>query len=604
MKEKRPKETTQKNNKNTIKSMFDDKKKINNVKTNNRKMSEKDKKLLNIAFNILAVFCIAIFCIALTPKTFQNDTFYTIKVGQGIREWGIDGQDHYSFIDLPYTYPHWLYDVIISLLFDFLGGWTALYASTIILACTLGILLYFTLKKVTKNSLVSFLIALGQMFLMQDYIAARAQLVTFILFVLTILFIEKFLESGKKRYAIALIVIPILIANIHSAVWPFYFVLFLPYIGEYIVRIIIDAHIVHNIYRWIINIKINRTNKILKKAPKESVEKYQVKIAELTKEYEENGSKFETILAKREEKRKRPLKLKTEKIDRVKWLILIMFICLFTGLLTPIGDMPYTYTLKIMQGNTTSSISEHLPLTLIDSKSTLFCLTLIVAILIFTDSKIRLRDLFFLAGLTLLALMSRRQVSMLILFGGIVFARIITELIEKYDKKGSNEVMNFMTSTIGEILTILFIFSISYFVYIPNQNQPYVDIGSYPVEATKWIKENLDYKNIRMFNEYNYGSYLLFEDIPVFIDSRCDLYTPEFNGKKGDDGKYDGQDIFTDFMNISSIATYYDTKFEQYNITHIMTKTNTKLNMLISRDDGYTQIYKDEDFIIYERKTE
>ena len=604
MKEKRPKETTQKNNKNTIKSMFDDKKKINNVKTNNRKMSEKDKKLLNIAFNILAVFCIAIFCIALTPKTFQNDTFYTIKVGQGIREWGIDGQDHYSFIDLPYTYPHWLYDVIISLLFDFLGGWTALYASTIILACTLGILLYFTLKKVTKNSLVSFLIALGQMFLMQNYIAARAQLVTFILFVLTILFIEKFLESGKKRYAIALIVIPILIANIHSAVWPFYFVLFLPYIGEYIVRIIIDAHIVHNIYRWIINIKINRTNKILKKAPKESVEKYQVKIAELTKEYEENGSKFETILAKREEKRKRPLKLKTEKIDRVKWLILIMFICLFTGLLTPIGDMPYTYTLKIMQGNTTSSISEHLPLTLIDSKSTLFCLTLIVAILIFTDSKIRLRDLFFLAGLTLLALMSRRQVSMLILFGGIVFARIITELIEKYDKKGSNEVMNFMTSTIGEILTILFIFSISYFVYIPNQNQPYVDIGSYPVEATKWIKENLDYKNIRMFNEYNYGSYLLFEDIPVFIDSRCDLYTPEFNGKKGDDGKYDGQDIFTDFMNISSIATYYDTKFEQYNITHIMTKTNTKLNMLISRDDGYTQIYKDEDFIIYERKTE
>ena len=604
MKEKRPKETTQKNNKNTIKSMFDDKKKINNVKTNNRKMSEKDKKLLNIAFNILAVFCIAIFCIALTPKTFQNDTFYTIKVGQGIREWGIDGQDHYSFIDLPYTYPHWLYDVIISLLFDFLGGWTALYASTIILACTLGILLYFTLKKVTKNSLVSFLIALGQMFLMQNYIAARAQLVTFILFVLTILFIEKFLESGKKRYAIALIVIPILIANIHSAVWPFYFVLFLPYIGEYIVRIIIDAHIVHNIYRWIINIRINRTNKILKKAPKESVEKYQVKIAELTKEYDENGSKFETILAKREEKRKRPLKLKIEKIDRVKWLILIMFICLFTGLLTPIGDMPYTYTLKIMQGNTTSSISEHLPLTLIDSKSTLFCLTLIVAILIFTDSKIRLRDLFFLAGLTLLALMSRRQVSMLILFGGIVFARIITELIEKYDKKGSNEVMNFMTSTIGEILTILFIFSISYFVYIPNQNQPYVDIGSYPVEATKWIKENLDYKNIRMFNEYNYGSYLLFEDIPVFIDSRCDLYTPEFNGKKGDDGKYDGQDIFTDFMNISSIATYYDTKFEQYNITHIMTKTNTKLNMLISRDDGYTQIYKDEDFIIYERKTE
>ena len=601
MKEKGPKETTQKNNNNSIKIVLADK------KTNKKKkqMTDKDKKLLNIAFNILAVFCIAIFCIALTPKLLQNDTFYTVKVGQGIREWGIDGQDHYSFNDLPYTYPHWLYDVIISLIFDYLGGWTGIYVSTMILSATLGILLYFILKKITKNSLVSLIIALGQMYLMRDYVAARAQLVTFILFVLTILFIEKFLESGKKRYAIGLIIIPILIANIHSAVWPFYFVLFLPYIGEYVLRIIIGANVIHNLYKWGLNLRIKKANNILKKASKkDDVTKYQAKLVELTKKQEENNSKFETTIAKREEKRKRPFKLRIEKIDRVKWLILIMFICLFTGLLTPIGDMPYTYTLRIMQGNTTASISEHLPLTLIDSKSILFCLTLTIALLIFTDTKIKLRDFFFLAGLTLLALMSRRQISMLVLFGGMVLAKIITELIEKYDKKGTKEVMNFMTSTIGEILTILFIFALSYFMYVPQQNAPYINSSSYPVEAAEWIKENLDYKNIRMFNEYNYGSYLLLEDIPVFIDSRCDLYTPEFNGEKGDDGKYHGQDIFSDFMNISSIATYYDTKFNEYDITHVMTKTNTKLNMLLSRDDGYKQIYKDDNFIIYERENE
>ena len=55
-------------------------------------------------------------------------------------------------------------------------------------------------------------------------------------------------------------------------------------------------------------------------------------------------------------------------------------------------------------------------------------------------------------------------------------------------------------------------------------------------------------------------------------------------------------------MNISGIATYYDTKFDEYDITHVMTKTNTKLNMLISRDDGYTQIYRDDNFVIYERE--
>lgn len=568
-----------------------------------KKKNTDNKKILNIAFNILAIFCIAVFCFALTPKTFQNDTFYTIKMGQDIRNYGIDGIDHESFHNLPYEYPHWLYDVAISLIYDFLGGFTGLYISTVILSIILGIVLYLTLKKITKNSLVSFAIALGQMFLMKDYIAARAQLVTFILFVLTVLLIEKFLESGKKRYALGLIIIPILIANIHSAVFPFYFVLFLPYIGEYVVRLIIDAHIPHKIYKTYLNIMVKRTNNKLKKVSKELATKYQAKLVKYNKNLEEIENKFEIYSAKQIERRKRPYKLKIEKIDRVKWLILIMVICLFTGLLTPIGDMPYTYTLKIMQGNTTQSISEHLPLTLIENKPILICLAVIIALLVFTDTKIRLRDLFFVGGLTYLALASRRQVSMLVLFGGLVFARIITELITKYDKKGTGEVMTFMTSTIGEILTILFAFSISYYVYAPISNSQYISESSYPVEACKWIKENLDYKNIRMFNDYNYGSYMLYQDIPVFIDSRCDLYTPEFNGEKGEDGKYDGQDIFSDYMNVSSISNYYETKFEEYNITHVITKANSKLNMLLSKDYNYKELYSDDYFKIYERES-
>ena len=88
---------------------------------------DKNKKLTSIAFNILAIFCIAIFCFAITPRSFQNDTFYTIAVGESIREYGIDGIDHFSMHDLPYTYPHWLYDVIMSLIYDFLGGFTGLY---------------------------------------------------------------------------------------------------------------------------------------------------------------------------------------------------------------------------------------------------------------------------------------------------------------------------------------------------------------------------------------------------------------------------------------------------------------------------------------------
>lgn len=576
------------------------------TKENDKKTNEKESKNIKIAFDILAVFCIALFCMSIVPKTLQNDTFYTIKIGQLIRENGIDYKDHFSWHEnLPYMYPHWLYDIIISLIFDFAGGYTGIYISTIILCVLLGVLLYFTNKKISKNQVISFVLTVGQMFLMREYIAARAQLVTFILFVATILLIVKFLEKPKWWHTALLIIIPILIANIHSAVFPFYFILYLPFIAEYAIAAILDFHIPHKLYQMWIKQRIKFVNNRLKKAKKNKVEKYQATLVKLNKILDKSNQIFETDLIKQNERRKKPYKIVIEKNNNVLKLLVIMIICVFTGLLTPIKDMPYMYTYKIMQGNTTDSISEHLPLTLIENIPILVSIALTFALAIFTKVKLRLKDIFFFGGLTLLALMSRRQISMLVLFGGMVVCTMLSNLVDMFDKKGTEEFMKYNTSVAGEILTILLIFAMSYSLYKPILKSNYIRTSSYPVEATEWIKENLDYKNIKLFNDYNYGSYLLLNDVPVFIDSRCDLYTPEFNGTYNKEKKkYEGKDIFSDYMNISGISTWYDTKFEEYGIQYVMCKTNSKLKMLISRDSKYNEIYKDSNFIIYERKAE
>ena len=106
-------------------------------------------------------------------------------------------------------------------------------------------------------------------------------------------------------------------------------------------------------------------------------------------------------------------------------------------------------------------------------------------------------------------------------------------------------------------------------------------------------KKNLDVNNIKLFNEYNYGSYLLYKGIPVFIDSRADLYAPEFNKNK---------DIFMDFINTSNIGIYYGKTFKDYNITHIILYKNAKIAMLIDEADQekYNKIYSDDYFVIYE----
>ncbi len=645
----------------------------------------KPKKQKSI-FNIIAIMCIIVFCFAISPITLQNDTYYTIKVGESISQNGVDMKDHFSWHeDLPYTYPHWAYDLGMYYIYEagnnvgaFLKdlsfvkeereaqerynnlpedanvneileaganttgngntfiyeiahtinntdfGMLFIYLSTIILACILGILLYRIGVKLTKSNLIPFIITIAVMYLLKDFIAARAQLLSYILFSLVVLFIENFLQSKKKRYLVGLVIISIILANTHVATWPFFFVLFLPYVAEYLIVSVVDIHIIAQLSLLAKEVKlfvlkkkyanINEKTEDGIEVQQANVEnevnvevgKQEKNIKDAIEKQEEivqnEKNKLEKIQQKTEKLRENPYKIKVTKNKAVRWLVLVMVICVFTGLLSPAGDTPYTYLAKTMEGNTTQSINEHLPLTLYNDKQTMFVLTLFLLILIFTDAKIKLSDVFMLAGLVFMAFMSRRQVALLLVIGGFIFEKLVAQLIRKYAENAYKKVEEyFSTKVLGNICLIALICTISLTIFYPKRNQKFINTASYPVSAATWIIENLDMENMRLYNEYNYGSYLLFRGIPVFIDSRADLYAPEYNGTKNADGKYEGRDIFSDYINISTIGTYYENKFKEYDITHVLCVNNAKLNLFLSRNDDYKQLYKDDNFVIYER---
>ena len=258
------------------------------------------------------------------------------------------------------------------------------------LASILGLLIYFINKNLNKNSLISFFITIGSLYLLRDYIAARAQLVTFILFIIAIFCIEKFMQgNNKKIYGISIILISLLIANIHVAVWPFLFILFLPYIAEQFVI-------------WIYNLKIWR--KIRKK-----------------KEY----TKLED---------KELYKVTFTKNENIKYLLIILVISILMGIFTPTKDNPYTHLYKLMKGNTTQSINEHQPLTLIQNIEIMCVMASIVAILMFTKVKISFKNLTMLGGLILLCFMSQRQISLFVLIGNIIVTQIIVNSLKNNTK--------------------------------------------------------------------------------------------------------------------------------------------------------------------------
>ena len=298
--------------------------------------------------------------------------------------------------------------------------------------------------------------------------------------------------------------------------------------------------------------------------------------------------------AKRESEE--PYKIEIKKNPNVKWLIVLMLICSLTGFLTPIGTTAYTYLYKTMIGNTVKNINEHLPLTLSENTPDMCAIILLLSLITFTKIKIRLSDLFMIGGLTYLMFMSKRQVTMLALVGSIIVNRMVVQAIKIYEfdniKKSSKKIF-YCAFTVFATVSIIFISK----DYIENKkDDEFVNEKTYPVQAADWILNNLDVQNIKLFNEYNYGSYLLYKGIPVFIDSRADLYAPEFNGLS--------DDIFMDFINTSNISKYYGKTFKNYGITHVLVYKNSKIKMLIDNADKekYKKIYSDDHFVIYEVK--
>ncbi len=478
-------------------------------------------------FRILVISIIIILCIVFTKKVFQNDTFYTIKLGELILNNGIDMLDHFSIHTLSYTYPHWLYDVFIYIIYHFFS-FTGLYISTIILFIILMLTVYFTNLKLYKKELSVAFISILSIMVMSNYATARAQLVSYILFVLEFFFIERFLQTKEKKYAIFLLLISLILCNIHVAVWPFYFILYLPFVAEYIIA------------------------KLFKK---------------------------KSILFGR---------IKIEKNDNVKYLVIIMLCSILTGLLTPIGDTPYTYLYNTMLGNSQSYIEEHQSTDIFGQVYLIVFLVEYVLLSLLSHTK--LRYLFLTIGLSIMSFTSNRHIALFVILFAPCFINVINNFLDN-TKLNVDKLIKYITSRISiGIISIILIFLLVFTIY-NNKDKEYFSNENYPIKASDYIINNFDYKNIRLFNEYNYGSYLLFRDIPVFIDSRADLYTKQFSGLS--------YDIFDDYM---KHGINYNEIIDFYNITHIILNKENSLYTVFLYSDGYMKLYEDESFILFEKK--
>lgn len=496
-------------------------------------MSKNNKKLY-IIFTILLI----IFSMSIVEKTMQNDTFFTIPIAKDmIERGGLDGIDHLTqHENLKFTHSGWIFDLIIYSVYsilDFFG----IYILTILITIMISIVIFNTLLKEQNNILISFIITLFAMFISSGVFAARGQIFSFFIFAIEMYSITRLESTGKKRYIVTLLILPIILANTHDTVWPFYFIMFLPYIAEGIIS----------------KIKLLNTDE--------------------------------------------PYKIIVKDIKCFKTIIIIMIVSAITGLITPVFGTAYINLFNVMKGVSKTFIQE---LQTVDIFSTVPLLTIvfmIIGIIGFTKTKIRLKDLLYVFGFTILSFMAARNCYFLYLLGIISICNIITEFLKTYNKNNDLEKITDLikNNKLYLIILIIIVILISLVGITSNINKEYVNKESYPVDAVNWMKNNIDIENMTIYNQFNYGSYLELNGIKVFMDSRSGIYCEEFTN---------GSTIMIDYINIEDGVVNYKEVFENYGITHVMLTNDSLINQYIYYDSDYECIYQDDNFVLYEKNVD
>lgn len=492
----------------------------------------KENKKLYI---VCICFIILITATSIT-KIMQNDTYFTIATGNEIISNGYDNMDHLTFHEgLSFYKLRWAFDVTIASIYN-VYGFTGIYVFIIGIACIIGITLFNILLKQKNNIIIAFITTIIAVIFTSKYgFTGRAQIISYLLLLLEIFFIEKLIKTEKKTYLLPLFILSVLIVNFHASVWYMTIILILPYLAEAI------------IYK---------------------------------------------IANKKDNKQEKQTKFIIENIN-IKLLIGAILVLILGSFFSRIGTYTYTYMFKNLSGLSSEFIAELQPSNITTSVGMATLLILFVGIAIGTKTRIKVSDLFLFSGLFFMAILAGRNQFYLYIIGIIPIARLITNLINTYDNEKLLEKATIFLQKTKSIMVLTALVAIVLLNNCANRiNEEYIDTRNYPVQAVNYIKENIDYKNLRVYNHFDFGSYLEFSGIQAFVDSRSEIFCEEFNNTT----------ILQDWLNVIRANVHYEEIFEKYNIDYALIKNNTIEDTYLEKDSNYIQIYEDEYFSIHMKK--
>jgi hypothetical protein len=138
------------------------------------------------------------------------------------------------------------------------------------------------------------------------------------------------------------------------------------------------------------------------------------------------------------------------------------------------------------------------------------------------------------------------------------------------------------------IFSLLFLVTVAHSPNLQLRSTPLIDQGiDYPQAGAHFLRD--EYPEARMFNDYDWGGYLINELYPrkVFIDGRSDFY---------------GDTLMKDFRKVISVTPGWQDILKKYDIEVMLIKDRTALSdRLDSESDSWVRVFTGEHEAVFAR---
>jgi len=109
-------------------------------------------------------------------------------------------------------------------------------------------------------------------------------------------------------------------------------------------------------------------------------------------------------------------------------------------------------------------------------------------------------------------------------------------------------------------------------------NQAAAVAERYPVQAVDFL-EATGLADARGYNSYNWGGYLIWRGLPVFVDGRADVYGDEFLFYYRE--AFDAQESWREPL-------------DDFAVSYVLMEKGSPLTVLLAASDGWEEVYQDD----------